>query len=92
MTSLFRRVTRYPVSVEIDPRENRLTETDTLDPAAALREPDVAETSPEQPPLALPLGRHAEGAEAGLDHGRIDALPVVRADDLVIPARERRQA
>lgn len=27
MASIFRRVTRYPVSVEIDPRENRLTET-----------------------------------------------------------------
>jgi hypothetical protein len=56
---------------------------DPLDAAAALREPDVTETAPEKASLPLALRRDAERAEAPFDHPRVDALPVVDADELV---------
>jgi len=63
----------------------------TLDPTAALCEPDVTQTSTEEAALSLVLGDDAERAEALIDDVGIDAFAVVGADELVAPASERRQ-
>src|SRR6185437_1620170 len=60
--------------------------------AAALCEPHVAEPAPEEPALSLVRRRRPECAEAPVDDLRVDALPVVRTDELVLPAAKRGQA
>jgi hypothetical protein len=62
-----------------------------LDPSAALREPDVAQPASEQAALSCCFGNHAERPEALVDDVGVDAFAVVRADELVAPAVQRRE-
>ncbi len=73
-----------------EPRLDCSPAADTLNPPAALRKPDVAQAATEEPALPLVLGDNTEGAEALVDRLGIDALAVVRADELVPPAPQRR--
>jgi hypothetical protein len=74
-----------------EPRLDRPVAAHALDPTAALSEPDVAQASPEEAALALPLGNDPERAEALIDDLGVEALAVVGADELVAPGSERGQ-
>jgi hypothetical protein len=74
------------------PGLDSLPAADSLDPAAALCKPDVAKPATEETTLPLVLRNHAESAQALVDCLGIDALAVVRADELVAPARKRAAA
>ena len=72
-----------------EPRFDRSFGTHALDPPAALREPNVAQTPAEETPLTLALWDDAERAEALVDDLGIDTFAVVGANELVPPAPQR---
>ena len=74
-----------------EPRLDRPAVADALDPSTALREPDVAETTAEQTALPLVIRNDSERPEALVDGFGVDALAVVGAYELVLPAPKRRQ-
>ena len=64
----------------------------TFDPTAALREPDVAQPTPEQPALAARVGRDAERPKPPVDRRGVHPDAVVAAAQLVPPVQQRRSA
>ena len=75
-----------------EPGLHRTLTAHTLDSPAALREPNVAQTAAEEPPLSLVLGDDTKRAEALVDDVGVNALAVVGAHELVPPAAERGDA
>jgi hypothetical protein len=63
----------------------------SLETAAALREPDVAQAASEEAALSRGLGDDAERPEALIDNVGVDAFAVVRANKLVAPAVQCRE-
>jgi hypothetical protein len=74
-----------------EPRLDGPLASHSLDPPAALREPDVAQPASEKAALSSGLGDDAERPEAPIDDVGVDAFAVVRADELVAPAVQCRQ-
>jgi len=63
-----------------------------FDPSAALRQPDVAQPSSEQPALTAGVGRHTERPEPPVDCRGVHPDPVVAATQLVSPLQQGRSA
>src|SRR5262249_49722835 len=74
-----------------EPRLDGALASHSLDPPAALCEPDVAQPPSEEAALSSCLRDDAERPEALIDDVGIDAFAVVRADQLVAPAVQCRE-
>jgi hypothetical protein len=73
-----------------EPRLDRATFLDRLEPARSLREPDVAQSAPEEATLAAAVRLDAERSESLVDLGRTETLAVIGAADLPPPRAQRR--
>ncbi len=75
-----------------EPRLDKPPIAYSLNPTGALREPHVAQTATEQTTLTVLRRCHAERAESLVYEVGVNALPVISAAQLVLPARQRRGA
>jgi hypothetical protein len=75
-----------------EPGLHRTVAADALDSPAALGQPDVAQPTTEEAPLALVLGSDTQCAETLIHEIGVDAFAVVGTNELVAPAAQRGHA